>query len=48
MRRILLAKEAEIGKKLEEIQQPQVIGESNSPWSSPAVLARGENGDLTF
>jgi hypothetical protein len=34
MRMILLAKEAEIGKKLEEIQQPGVIGESNSPWSA--------------
>jgi hypothetical protein len=33
---------------LNDMQRREVIEESDSPWSSPAVLVRKKNGDLHF
>jgi hypothetical protein len=39
-RQLLLVKQAEVGEMLGDMQQRGVIGESDSPWSSPAFLFR--------
>jgi hypothetical protein len=47
-RRIRLAKQAEIKEMLDDMQRHGVIEESDSPWSSPIVLARKKNGEIHF
>jgi hypothetical protein len=47
-RRLPLAKRAEATEMLEDMRRRGVIEESDSPWSSPVVLVRKKNGDLSF
>jgi hypothetical protein len=44
-RRLSLAKQAEVSEMLDDMQRRRVIEESDSPWSSPAVLARKKIGN---
>jgi hypothetical protein len=37
-----------VGVMLKDMQWCGVIEDSDSPWSSPVVLARNKNGDLCF
>jgi hypothetical protein len=48
LRTLHLAKQAEVGKMLDDIQRREVIEESDSPWPSPVVLVWKKNGDLRF
>jgi hypothetical protein len=47
-RRLPIAKQAEVGKMLEDMQGRRFIKESNSPWSSLVLLVRKKNGDFRF
>jgi hypothetical protein len=47
-RRLPLAKQAEVDKMLEDMQQRRVIEESESPWFSSVILIQKKNGDLCF
>jgi hypothetical protein len=47
-RRLPPAKQTELSKMLNDMQRREVIEESDSPWSSPAVLVRKKNGELRF
>jgi hypothetical protein len=47
-RKLPLAKQAEIGKMLDDIQHRGVNEELDSPWSSHVILAWKRNGDLRF
>jgi hypothetical protein len=40
LRRLPLAKQAEVSEMLDDIQHQEVIKESDSPWSSPVILVR--------
>jgi hypothetical protein len=46
--RIPLAKQAEVNKKLYDMQHRRVIEESDCPWSSHVILVRKKNGELCF
>jgi hypothetical protein len=48
LRRLPLAKQAEVSGMLDEMQRRGIIEESDSPWSSPVVLVRKKNGELRF
>jgi hypothetical protein len=43
-----LANQKNVGVMLEGIQRHEIIEESHSPWSSPVVLVRKKNEDLSF
>jgi hypothetical protein len=43
-----LAKQADVGEMLEDIQRRRFIEESDRPWLSPLVLLQKKNGDLRF
>jgi hypothetical protein len=47
-RRIPLAKQAEVNVMLEDMKKKGVIEESDSPWSSPAVLVRKKDENFRF
>jgi hypothetical protein len=47
-RRLPLAKQADVGKMLEDMQQRGVIKDSDSNRLSPVVLVRKKNGDIRF
>jgi hypothetical protein len=47
LRRLPLAKQADMGEMLQDMQRHGVIKESYSPWSSPIILVR-KNGSLHF
>jgi Tat protein secretion system quality control protein TatD with DNase activity len=44
--RVPLAKQAEVKEMLGSMQRQEVIEESDSPWSSPVVLVKKNNGEL--
>jgi hypothetical protein len=48
LKRLSLAKQAEVGKKLKDIQQPGDTEESNRSWSSPVVHVWKKTGDICF
>jgi hypothetical protein len=43
-RRLPLAKQANVGEMLEDMQRRGVIEKSDIPWSPPVVLVRKKNG----
>jgi hypothetical protein len=48
LRRLPLAKQAEVGEMLEDMWQCGVIEEAESLWLSPIILVQKKNGDLRF
>jgi hypothetical protein len=46
-RRLPLAKQVEVSEMLDDMQRLGVV-ESYTPWSSPVVLLRKKNGELSF
>jgi hypothetical protein len=46
--RLLLAKQADVGEMLEDMQRREIDEESGRPWSFPVIFVQKKNGDLHF
>ena len=47
-RRLPFAVRKEVARQLENMQEQKIIQPSTSPWASPIVLVRKEDGSLRF